>query len=149
MKQKCQIFLLHKQWTDISLIPSFHPVCPTKTAIRYLYLTLVYMCNCTQPSTIKTSLVSVREKIGPFAMPDFIQNAPALPKTRSGNGSVLSLNQHPLPLISSSVTSTSSSSDSDLFREDHEANPAADRPQWEGPGWPFDPGWPKGRGGAF
>ncbi|GFR76236.1 acetyl-coenzyme A synthetase [Elysia marginata] len=26
----------------------------------------------------------VREKIGPFAQPDFIQNAPALPKTRSG-----------------------------------------------------------------
>uniref|UniRef100_A0A7N9B246 acetate--CoA ligase n=1 Tax=Mastacembelus armatus TaxID=205130 RepID=A0A7N9B246_9TELE len=26
----------------------------------------------------------VREKIGPIAMPDFIQNAPALPKTRSG-----------------------------------------------------------------
>lgn len=29
--------------------------------------------------------VSVREKIGPIATPDFIQNAPALPKTRSGN----------------------------------------------------------------
>ncbi|MBN3324982.1 ACSA protein, partial [Atractosteus spatula] len=27
----------------------------------------------------------VREKIGPIATPDFIQNAPALPKTRSGN----------------------------------------------------------------
>lgn len=26
----------------------------------------------------------VRSKIGPFAQPDFIQNAPALPKTRSG-----------------------------------------------------------------
>jgi acetyl-CoA synthetase len=26
----------------------------------------------------------VREKIGPIATPDFIQNAPALPKTRSG-----------------------------------------------------------------
>uniref|UniRef100_A0A6I8SVD4 Acetyl-coenzyme A synthetase n=1 Tax=Xenopus tropicalis TaxID=8364 RepID=A0A6I8SVD4_XENTR len=28
--------------------------------------------------------VSVREKIGPIATPDFIQNAPGLPKTRSG-----------------------------------------------------------------
>lgn len=28
---------------------------------------------------------SVREKIGPIATPDFIQNAPGLPKTRSGN----------------------------------------------------------------
>ena len=26
----------------------------------------------------------MRKKIGPFAQPDFIQNAPGLPKTRSG-----------------------------------------------------------------
>jgi len=26
----------------------------------------------------------VRQKIGPFAQPDFIQEAPSLPKTRSG-----------------------------------------------------------------
>lgn len=29
-------------------------------------------------------LITVRTKIGPFAQPDFIQNAPGLPKTRSG-----------------------------------------------------------------
>lgn len=29
-------------------------------------------------------VISVREKIGPFAMPDVIQHAPGLPKTRSG-----------------------------------------------------------------
>lgn len=29
-------------------------------------------------------LFTVRKKIGPFAMPDFVQNAPGLPKTRSG-----------------------------------------------------------------
>ena len=29
-------------------------------------------------------VVAVRERIGPFASPDIIQNAPALPKTRSG-----------------------------------------------------------------
>lgn len=29
-------------------------------------------------------LVTVREKIGPIATPDYIQNAPGLPKTRSG-----------------------------------------------------------------
>ena len=29
-------------------------------------------------------LVTVREKIGPIATPDYIQNAPSLPKTRSG-----------------------------------------------------------------
>ena len=27
---------------------------------------------------------AVRQKIGPFAQPDFIQEAPSLPKTRSG-----------------------------------------------------------------
>ena len=27
---------------------------------------------------------SVRQKIGPFAQPDFMQEAPGLPKTRSG-----------------------------------------------------------------
>lgn len=29
-------------------------------------------------------LLTVREKIGPIATPDYIQNAPGLPKTRSG-----------------------------------------------------------------
>lgn len=29
-------------------------------------------------------LFLVREKIGPFAQPDFLQEAPGLPKTRSG-----------------------------------------------------------------
>lgn len=29
-------------------------------------------------------LITVRTKIGPFAMPDFVQIAPSLPKTRSG-----------------------------------------------------------------
>lgn len=54
-------------------------------------------------------------------------------------------NQHPPPLLSSSVTSTSL----DPFREDHEANPPADCPQREGPGRPFDPCRPEGGGGAF
>lgn len=34
-------------------------------------------------------LVPVREKIGPIATPDYIQNAPGLPKTRSGKFRVL------------------------------------------------------------
>lgn len=34
-------------------------------------------------------LVTVREKIGPIATPDYIQNAPGLPKTRSGKCGVL------------------------------------------------------------
>lgn len=35
-------------------------------------------------SNILFNKISVREKIGPFAMPDVIQYAPGLPKTRSG-----------------------------------------------------------------
>lgn len=35
-------------------------------------------------STGISVVISVRSKIGPFAMPDFIQLAPGLPKTRSG-----------------------------------------------------------------
>lgn len=35
-------------------------------------------------SILMFSLISVRTKIGPFATPDIIQNAPGLPKTRSG-----------------------------------------------------------------
>lgn len=42
--------------------------------------------------------VPVREKIGPIATPDFIQNAPGLPKTRSGNGHTKFFSPHALPL---------------------------------------------------
>ena len=37
-----------------------------------------------QHLTVVLSLSAVRLKIGPFAQPDFIQEAPELPKTRSG-----------------------------------------------------------------
>jgi len=33
---------------------------------------------------LSISCISVRTKIGPFATPDFVQEAPGLPKTRSG-----------------------------------------------------------------
>ncbi|XP_061879273.1 acyl-CoA synthetase short chain family member 2 like [Entelurus aequoreus] len=36
------------------------------------------------PSLVAALKTAVRDKIGPIATPDFIQNAPALPKTRSG-----------------------------------------------------------------
>ena len=36
-------------------------------------------------STVETELkLMIREKIAPFATPDYIQSAPGLPKTRSG-----------------------------------------------------------------
>lgn len=34
-------------------------------------------------------LLAVREKIGAIATPDYIQNAPGLPKTRSGKVAVV------------------------------------------------------------
>lgn len=40
--------------------------------------------NVTYITNLIYFFISVREKIGPFAMPDVIQHAPGLPKTRSG-----------------------------------------------------------------
>lgn len=85
----------------------------------------------------------MREKIGPIATPDFIQNAPALPKTRSGKTRLAPLLTNILLLLCNICLLFS-----DPFREDHEANPPADRPQWEGPGRPFIPGWSQGGGGV-
>lgn len=54
--------------------------------------------------------ISVREKIGPIATPDFIQNAPALPKTRSGNRGAAGFqaNMHLFDKVTSAFTSSSS-----------------------------------------
>lgn len=54
-----------------------------------LSLSTAYLCVCAFV-TFFFFTFTVREKIGPIATPDFIQNAPALPKTRSGNNSMLS-----------------------------------------------------------
>ena len=41
--------------------------------------------GCTFDAKVETQLKTmIREKIAPFATPDFIQSAPGLPKTRSG-----------------------------------------------------------------
>lgn len=59
---------MHASLSPISLIEPY-----VLEHMRYGKSTLIYeFC------------VAVRTKIGPFATPDIIQNAPGLPKTRSG-----------------------------------------------------------------
>ena len=42
-------------------------------------------CDTWSESAVFFVALTVREKIGAIATPDYIQNAPGLPKTRSGN----------------------------------------------------------------
>lgn len=93
-------------------------------------------------------LLSVREKIGPIATPDFIQNAPALPKTRSGNHLFTVTDTNIILLLSHHIITFSSPTDH-LRREDHEAYLASDCTQRQRPGRPFDPGRPQSGGGAL
>lgn len=55
--------------------------------LLYLAVVIIFHSCYTLGRRIKMphSVFLVREKIGPIATPDFIQNAPGLPKTRSGN----------------------------------------------------------------
>jgi len=56
---------------------------PIKGQSIYAFVTMRSECELT--SDLKNALVKcVRTTIGPFAAPDVIQWAPALPKTRSG-----------------------------------------------------------------
>ena len=49
----------------------------------YCFVTMNEGCEFT--SKVETELKTmIREKIAPFATPDYIQSAPGLPKTRSG-----------------------------------------------------------------
>ena len=50
-----------------------------------LYCFVTMNDGCTFDTKVETQLKTmIREKIAPFATPDFIQSAPGLPKTRSG-----------------------------------------------------------------
>ena len=50
-----------------------------------LYCFVTMNDGCTFDAKVETQLKTmIREKIAPFATPDFIQSAPGLPKTRSG-----------------------------------------------------------------
>lgn len=70
----------HPSVAEAAVVARPHPV---KGECLYCFVTL------TEQATYNAKLLAelrqhVRSKIGPFAQPDIIQNAPALPKTRSG-----------------------------------------------------------------
>ncbi|XP_064617241.1 acetyl-coenzyme A synthetase, cytoplasmic-like [Liolophura sinensis] len=70
----------HEAVAEAAVVSHPHTV---KGECTYAFVTLI------QGETFTNDLISelkckVRTKIGPFAQPDFIQNAPGLPKTRSG-----------------------------------------------------------------
>ncbi|KAK9881623.1 hypothetical protein WA026_016493 [Henosepilachna vigintioctopunctata] len=70
----------HGSVSEAAVVSKPHPV---KGECLYCFITI------TEDSVFNEKLLTelkklVRERIGPFAQPDVIQNAPALPKTRSG-----------------------------------------------------------------
>merc|ERR1719219_1433896 len=74
------VLVEHSKVAESAVVPIPHPV---KGEALYCFVTM----NDGQSfdSKIETELrVMIREKIAPFASPDYIQSAPGLPKTRSG-----------------------------------------------------------------
>ncbi|XP_021957486.1 acetyl-coenzyme A synthetase isoform X3 [Folsomia candida] len=70
----------HKAIAESAVVPIFHDV---KGEALYCFVTLRDGHDFTEQLQAELKQ-KVREKIGPFATPDVIQLAPALPKTRSG-----------------------------------------------------------------
>ena len=70
----------HEKVSEAAVAPRPHEI---KGQCLYAYVTLV---NGVEPSDeLKKELVKhIRKEIGPIATPDYVQFAPALPKTRSG-----------------------------------------------------------------
>ncbi|XP_053553108.1 acetyl-coenzyme A synthetase, cytoplasmic isoform X2 [Bombina bombina] len=70
----------HSSVAEAAVVSHPHPV---KGECLYCFVTLRdgHEFNSTLVNQLK---ILVREKIGPIATPDYIQNAPGLPKTRSG-----------------------------------------------------------------
>jgi len=74
------VLVEHQQVAEAAVVPVPHAV---KGEALYCFVTLNE--GSVFGSSIETQLKSlIREKIAPFAQPDFIQSAPGLPKTRSG-----------------------------------------------------------------
>ena len=70
----------HPHIAEAAVVAKPHPV---KGECLYCFITTTD--NASFNDKLLTELKQlVRERIGPFAQPDVIQNAPALPKTRSG-----------------------------------------------------------------
>ncbi|XP_043543706.1 acyl-CoA synthetase short chain family member 2 like isoform X1 [Chiloscyllium plagiosum] len=70
----------HSAVAEVAVVSHPHPV---KGECIYCFVTLKDGRELTQFITDELKS-KVRQKIGPIATPDFIQNAPGLPKTRSG-----------------------------------------------------------------
>ncbi|XP_065843189.1 acetyl-coenzyme A synthetase, cytoplasmic-like [Oscarella lobularis] len=70
----------HPSVVEAAVVGRPHEV---KTESMYCFVTLKQGAVFDE-TVIKELKLKVREKIGPFATPDVVQNAPALPKTRSG-----------------------------------------------------------------
>ncbi|XP_066249868.1 acetyl-coenzyme A synthetase [Euwallacea similis] len=70
----------HPGVAEAAVVAKPHPV---KGECLYCFITLTETGKFDE-SLLKELKSHVRERIGPFAQPDTIQNAPALPKTRSG-----------------------------------------------------------------
>ncbi|KAI4575753.1 hypothetical protein MJG53_011956 [Ovis ammon polii x Ovis aries] len=70
----------HKAVAEAAVVGHPHPV---KGECLYCFVTL---CDghIFSPALTEELKKQIREKIGPIATPDYIQNAPGLPKTRSG-----------------------------------------------------------------
>lgn len=66
--------------SEAAVVAKPHPV---KGECLYCFITLSEQGTFDE-ALLKELKKHIRERIGPFAQPDVIQNAPALPKTRSG-----------------------------------------------------------------
>merc|ERR1712179_710181 len=70
----------HRDVAEAAVVPIPHPV---KGEALYCFVTM--NDGATFSAGTQAELVAlIRAKIAPFAMPDYIQAAPGLPKTRSG-----------------------------------------------------------------
>lgn len=70
----------HHGVAEAAVVARPHPV---KGECLYCFITTTDVAKF-DDKLIKELKQLVRERIGPFAQPDVVQNAPALPKTRSG-----------------------------------------------------------------
>jgi len=74
------VLVEHNQVAEAAVVPVPHTV---KGEALYCFVTMNDGCKFT-PEIEAALKLMIREKIAPFATPDYIQEAPGLPKTRSG-----------------------------------------------------------------
>merc|ERR1711983_648344 len=74
------VLVEHNQVAEAAVVPVPHPV---KGEALYCFVTMNEGSEFSVKIESELKLM-IREKIAPFATPDYIQSAPGLPKTRSG-----------------------------------------------------------------